>query len=74
MPFRLPLLGDIDERFLVHRQRSTSYAGMAGAVGIGALYFYRYFHDHHLDLGLLGVLAAMVFVKFALLAYYRLND
>ena len=64
----------VDERFLVHRQRSTGYAGMAAAAVAGGLFLYRYYHDHRVVPELLAVLATMVVVKLAFLAYYRLND
>ena len=65
---------NVDERFLAHRQRSTSLAGMAGAALAGGLYLYRYLHDHRLEMDLFAVLLAMVVVKFAVLAYYRFTD
>ena len=72
---RIPLLGlNVDERFLAHRQRSTSVAGMAGAALAGGLFLWRYLHDHRLEMDLFAVLAAMVVVKFGLLLYYRLTD
>ena len=72
---RLPFLGiNVDERFLAHRLRSTSVGGMAGALVAGGLFFYRYVHDQRLETDLVAVVLAMVVVKFALLAYYRLTD
>ena len=72
---RIPLLGlNVDERFLAHRQRSTSLAGMAGAALAGGLFLYRYLHDGHVVPELFAVLATMVVVKLGLLLYFRLTD
>ena len=68
---RIPILGtEIDERFFRHRQRSTSFAGLAGAwvaIGIAA---YRYFTRGVVSWDLLGVVATMGAVKLALMAWY----
>lgn len=64
----------IDERFLAHRQRSTSLAGMAAALAAGGLFLYRHYADHTWNYDLLAVLALMVLVKFCALAYFRLTD
>ena len=71
---KLPLPASIDERFLAHRQRSTSLAGMAAALVAGGLFLYRHYHDHTWNFDLLAVLLLMVVVKFAALAYFRLAD
>ncbi len=72
---RLPLLGElVDERFLEHRRRSTSLAGIVGGVLALVLFVYRYYVDHVLELDLLAVGAAFVVVKLAALAWYRLRD
>lgn len=64
----------IDERFLTHRLRSTSYAGMAGAVVAVGLFEYRYFAQHRLDGALLAVACTMVAVKLALMVWYHFTD
>ena len=64
----------VDERFLTHRLRSTSRAGMAAALAAGGLFLYRHFHDHVWNYDLLAVLLTMVLVKFAVLAWYRFTD
>jgi hypothetical protein len=69
---RLPAA--IDEGFLAHRQRSTSWAAYAGALVAGGLYYWRYFVDGVIRLDLLCVLAAMVAAKLAVLAYLRFTD
>jgi hypothetical protein len=72
---KLPLIGiELDERFLTHRLRSTSWGGMAGAVSAGGLAIYRLLHDGRIEWDLYAVLVAMVLVKFSALAWYRYTD
>jgi len=72
---RVPLLGKfVDERFLEHRRRSTSAAGIAGALLAVALFEYRLFHDHVIRWDLLSVALLMVVVKMGLMVWYRFND
>jgi len=43
----IPMLGKVvDERFLTHRLRSTSLAGIVGGVFASLLFSCRYYHDH----------------------------
>jgi len=71
----LPLLGNVvDERFLTHRLRSTSAAGVAGGFVATVLFAYRYFVGHMWSWDLLIVSATIVGVKLALLTWYRLTD
>lgn len=72
---RIPGLGiTIDERFLTHRLRSTSTAGIASSVLALLLFEWRYFVDHVLSWDLLAVGLTFVLVKLAVLAWYRLTD
>ena len=63
-----------DERFFAHRQRSTSIAGMASAVGAIVLFEYRYFVNHiaNWDLAAIGVL--FVVMKMSLMAWYAARN
>jgi len=71
----LPLLGNVvDERFLTHRLRSTSAAGVAGGIVATGLFAYRYFAGHIVSWDLLIVSATIVGVKVAVLIWYRLTD
>ena len=68
---KIPILGtDIDERFFRHRQRSTSIAGMAGALVAGGFFYYRYFVQGILSWDLLAVVATMAVVKLGMMAWY----
>ena len=64
----------VDERFLEHRRRSTSIAGVAGGVVAVGLFEYRNLHDHRWDWDLLAVALAIVLVKVAVMIWYRLTD
>jgi hypothetical protein len=72
---RVPILGSvIDERFLAHRQRSTSIASMMGAAVAGGVFWYRYAFDGVWRWDLLAVLITMVVVKWGMMAWYYLTD
>jgi hypothetical protein len=64
----------IDERFLMHRLRSTSTAGVIGGVLASVLWFYRYVFDHRWNWDLLAVAVTIAVVKVALMTWYRLTD
>jgi hypothetical protein len=64
----------IDERFLEHRRRSTSFAALAGAVVAGGLFEYRLIRYHQVVWELMAVLLAMVVVKFAVMAWFHFTD
>jgi hypothetical protein len=72
---KVPILGwTIDERFLMHRQRSTSIGGMAGVAVAGAFFFYDLFARHVQRWDLFAVIAAAALVKLAVLTWYRITD
>ena len=64
----------IDERFLRHRQQSTSIAGIAGGVLALCLFAYRFYIDHVWSWDLLAVGLTFVGVKLALMTWYFLTD
>ena len=63
-----------DERFMAHRQRSTSIAGMACAAFALLLFQWRLLVDHVFAWDLLAVGATFVVVKVALMVWQRFND
>ena len=67
-------MSPIDERFLTHRLRSTSIAGMAGAALAGGLWFYRFVVEDRIDWDLVAILATIALVKVALMIWYRFTD
>jgi hypothetical protein len=72
---RIPILGQfVDERFLEHRRRSTSTAGLAGALVALCVFEYRIFAKHVVSWDLLAILATMFAVKMALMIWYKMRD
>jgi hypothetical protein len=63
-----------DERFLTHRLRSTSIAGMATAAGAILLFEYRYFVNHVANWDLAAVGVTFVVIKMSLMAWYAFRD
>jgi hypothetical protein len=71
---RLPLLDFlVDERFLMHRLRSSSLAGMIGGALAISLFAYRYYHDGVWSGDLLAVGVTFVAVKMGLFTWYRIK-
>ena len=64
----------IDERFLMHRLRSTSTAGVTGGTVAMLLFAYRYYHDHIWSWDLLSVGLTIAVIKVALMTWYRRTD
>ena len=64
----------VDERFLLHRLRSTSLGAMAGAVLAGADLLYRWYGRHQWSWDLFAVLVVMAAVKWAAMLWYHLTD
>jgi hypothetical protein len=72
---RIPILrGFVDERFLEHRRRSSSTAGIAAACLAVLLFEYRFFHDRVWSWDLLAIALTFVILKLSLFALYRIND
>ena len=70
----IPIVGTIDERFLMHRLRSTSTAGIITAVTAILLFLYRYFIDKIWSWDLAALALLNVAVKMSLMAWYRFKD
>ena len=68
------LKDNVDERFLTHRLRATSLAGVAGGVTASLLFAYYYFFEQSPRWDLLAVAVVMAVVKLSTLAYYRMTD
>jgi len=63
-----------DERFLTHRQRSTSLAGIIGTLVALGLFEFRLLVKHVWNWDLLAVALTFVVIKMSLMAYYYLTD
>jgi hypothetical protein len=71
----IPILGRrIDERFLTHRLRSTSLAGIIGGLTAIGLFLYHYYANHIWSWDLFTVAITIVVVKMAAMAWYVLTD
>ena len=72
---RIPILNKfVDERFLNHRRRSSSIAGIFSAILAVALFEYRFFFDHIWSWDLLALVLTFVIVKLSLFTWFRFND
>jgi hypothetical protein len=72
---KVPILGKfVDERFLEHRRRSTSLAGLACLLATGVLFECRYFADHIWNWDLFALIVIFALVKFSTMAWHRLTD
>jgi hypothetical protein len=72
---KVPLLGKhVDERFLEHRRRSSSLAGIIGGCLAVCLWYYRFAFNHIWSWDLFAVALTIVGVKMSLMIWYRLND
>ena len=71
----IPILNKVvDERFLNHRLRSTSLAGIMGAFVAIGLFEYRYVKYGLWSWDLLAVAMTMVGVKLSLMIWYHFTD
>jgi hypothetical protein len=72
---RIPILGKfVDERFLEHRRRSSSIAGILAACLAVVLFELRFFLDHIWSWDLLAVVLTFVVVKMSLFTWFRFKD
>ncbi|HVD59488.1 MAG TPA: hypothetical protein VNC11_01350 [Gemmatimonadaceae bacterium] len=69
-----PLSDFVDERFLTHRLRSTSIAGIIAAMLSILLSGYRYYMDHVISWDLISVGLTFIVVKYSAMAFYRMKD
>jgi hypothetical protein len=71
----IPILGRaVDERFLDHRLRATSLAGIIGGVLAISLFGYRYYFNHVWSWDLFAVAVTIVAVKLTVMAWYLLTE
>ena len=66
--------GEPDERFLMHRLKSTSLAGVCGALLAVGLFAYHYYGNDVWRWDLFAVATTMAVIKLAAMAWYRLRD
>ena len=72
---RIPVLRKfVDERFLDHRRRSSSIAGIASAVLAVVLFEYRFFFDHIWSWDLFAIALTFIILKMSLFTWFRFNS
>ena len=64
----------VDERFLEHRRRSTSIAGVVGGYVAVGLFAWHYYVDHVWSWDLLAVALTIVIVKLGLMTWSFLTS
>lgn len=72
---RIPILSRfVDERFLEHRRRSSSIAGIVSACLAVVLFEYRFFWNHIWSWDLLAIALIFVVIKMSLFTWFRFRD
>jgi hypothetical protein len=72
---RIPFLGQfVDERFLEHRRRASSVAGIITSVLAGVVFEYRLIRYGVIDFELAAVAVIFVVIKMGLFLWYRFRD
>ncbi|HUN86989.1 MAG TPA: hypothetical protein VMU48_21600 [Terracidiphilus sp.] len=72
---KVPFLGKFaDERFLEHRRRSTSAAGLIGALVALCIFEYRLIAKGVVSWDLFAVVMTMALVKVSLMIWYKVRD
>ncbi len=64
----------MDERYLMHRYKSTSHAAMVAAVAMAGTLIYDLVKEGTLRWDLHWILIAMAVTKVAFMLYYRRTD
>jgi len=64
----------VDERFLFHRYKSTSMAGVAAAFLMGGWFMYELFANDTYRWDYLVILTVMAVVKWVFMIWYRTRE
>ncbi len=64
----------LDERYRLHRFKSTSHAAIVAAVLMGALFVYERNRNDVFRVDLLIILGAMAVTKLGAMLFYRLRN
>ena len=71
----IPLpFGEPDERFLIHRLKSTSLAGVSGGLLAIGLFAYHYYGNHVWNWDLFAVATTMAVIKLTAMVWFRIKD
>ena len=65
---------NVDERFLLHRYKSTSHAGITAALIMGGWFFYDQIVNGVIRMDFLILLSAMAAVKVVFMTFYHMKD
>ena len=69
---RVPFLGPlVDERFLDHRRRASSFAGIVTTILAIVLFEYRFFRYGTWDWALFAIVILFLVLKMSLFFWYR---
>jgi len=72
---KIPILGKpVDERFMEHRRRSTSLAGILACLVAAGIFEYRLCFQNFISWDLIAVVSTMAGVKVAMMLWYCFND
>jgi hypothetical protein len=63
----------MDERFVLHRYKSTSHAAVVGGLLLGGWFLYEFYAHRRLRWDIGAILLAMAATKTGALLYYRLR-
>ncbi|MCW8985349.1 MAG: hypothetical protein OQK55_08400 [Thermoanaerobaculales bacterium] len=66
--------GEPDERFMYHRLKSTSLAGVCGGLLAIGLFAYHYYGEHVWNWDLFAVAATMAVIKLTAMVWFRIKD
>lgn len=64
----------MDERFVMHRYKSTSHAAVVAGLLMGGWYFYDWLANDYIRRDFVVVMVVMAAVKVGAMLYYRLRD
>jgi len=64
----------LDERYLTHRLRSTSHAGVACALMVIGWFTYEYYVNGTFRADLMSIAAITAAIKVTLMIWYRIKD
>ncbi len=64
----------MDERFVLHRYKSTSHAAVVGGVALCGWFLVQFYARHQIHWDLLIIAGAMAVTKLSALLWYRLKD
>lgn len=61
----------MDERFIIHRLRSTRLAAITGIILMGISIIYYFYADHIYRMDLIGIMVIMAITKWIAMFYYK---